>query len=166
MLGIWCSFHLFFEISDRSEQILLTEFSKSRDTAPMPFSLCFRTPRCLWKYVNEGLFVSTVANIATCSHWWLPLLNSTTILETPVWKHSNPTCPHWASSVISTQSCLKSIHWGSLLLKNRTGSVAFCRLVAKSGHSGAMARTLVLESGKLGSNSDPVRPLSLGVNPS
>lgn len=48
------------------------------------------------------------------------------------------------------------------MLKNRTESVAFCGLVAKSGHSGVMAGTQLLESRKVGSTSEPVKPLSLG----
>lgn len=139
---------------------MLTEFSKDCNTPPIPFLFCFRSPEFLWKYVNEGLFVSTEANIATCSHRWLPLLNSTTILETPIWKHSNSACPHWAFisdfQAGSAAWCLYTevrFCW-----KTKLGLLPFCRRITKSGHSGVMTGILVLEFRNLDSHSALSRP--------
>ena len=67
-------------------RFLLTVLSEDCNTPPILFFFFFHfwSPKLPWTYVNGGLFVSTEANIVTCSHWWLPSLNSTTILETPV----------------------------------------------------------------------------------
>lgn len=77
-------------------------------TPSIPLLPCFWSPQVPLEMCEWG---------SVCSHWSkyrylltleLPLLNSTTILETPVRKHSNPTCPHWASLVTSVHHCLVS----------------------------------------------------------
>ena len=136
-------------------------------TIALFFLLAFGHPDSFGHMWTKGLFVSTEANIATCSHWWLPSLNSTTILETPVWKHSNPTCPH-LSLVGDFHAILPSVYilrftfvtkqnWVCCLLVSLLLSLVILVWWQEHWYSSSNSGL-----GKLDSNSDLSRPYHLG----
>lgn len=128
-------------------KFLLTVFSENCNTPPIAFLFtCFRSPRFLWTYVNEG---------SVCFHWskyshLLTLVASLTEFHyyfgNSCMKTQQPNLSPFEPRgwfPCNTAQCLYTeVHF---CYKTKLDLLPFGKLVTKSGHSGVMAGTLVLE---------------------